>query len=164
MRVKGQCFICKQPNYLAKDCPTQSTIRLNYVQNTKQLSRSININYSVLDKFTGTLEDNNYLDIDLIAHNTMDPSLSTACIYSIAIYIDSLDENYNSDLFKNTHKSFQASYQTILQVFGIERQNLISEQTPDASEHQISFTDAEFKKRQYRIQNSIFSKGKFYRD
>ena len=63
-------------------------------------------NYLVLDKFTSTLENNNYLNIDLIAYNIMNSLLSTACIYSIAIYIDPLDENCNLNLFKNTHKSF----------------------------------------------------------
>ena len=94
MRVKGQCFICKQLTHLAKDCLTHSTVRLDNAPRVSLSSKSVNINYSVLDKLTNTLKDDNYLDLDLIADNTIDPSSSSTCIHSIAIQLPHSDNSY----------------------------------------------------------------------
>ena len=85
MRVKGQCFICRQPTYLAKDCLIYSIIKLDNALRASLFSKSVNINYSALNKLTNTLENNNYLDLNLIANNTIDLSFSNTCIHSITI-------------------------------------------------------------------------------
>ena len=96
MRVKGQCFICKQPTHLAKDCPTHSTVRLDNALRASLSSKSVNINYSTLDKLTNTLKDNNYLDLDLITDNTIDLSSSSTCIHSMTIQLPYSDDSYVS--------------------------------------------------------------------
>ena len=85
MRAKGQCFICKQLTHLAKDCSTHSTVRLDNAPRVSLSSKSVNINYSVLDKLTNTLKNNNYLDLDLITNNTIDLLFSNTCIHFITI-------------------------------------------------------------------------------
>ena len=96
MRAKGQCFICKQPTHLTKDCPTCSTVRLDNALRASLSSKSVNINYSVLNKLTNTLKDNNYLDLNLITDNTINPSSSSTCIHSIAIQLPYLNDSYTS--------------------------------------------------------------------
>ena len=124
MRVKGQCFICKQLTHLVKDCPTHSTVRLDNALRASLSFKSININYSVLDKLTNTLEDNNYLDLDLIADNTIDPSSSSTCIHSMTIQLPYSDDSYTSSTPWNENYDSLAGYQAILQVFDIERLDL----------------------------------------
>ena len=124
IRVKGQCFICKQLTHLTKDCPTHSTVRLDNALRVSLSFKSVNINYSVLDKLTNTLEDNNYLDLDLIADNTIDPSSSSTCIHSIAIQLPYPNDSYTSSTLWNENYNSLAGYQTILQVFSIERLDL----------------------------------------
>ena len=124
MRAKGQCFICKQLTHLAKDCPTHSIVRLDNAPRVSLSSKSVNINYSALDKLTDTLEDNNYLDLDLIADNTIDPLSSSTCIHSMAIQLPHSDDNYVFSTLWNKNYNSLAGYQTILQVFGIERLDL----------------------------------------
>ena len=96
MRAKGQCFICKQSTHLAKDCPTHSTVRLDNALRASLSSKSVNINYSVLNKLTNTLENNNYLDLNLITDNTIDLSSSSTCIHSITIQLPYSDNSYTS--------------------------------------------------------------------
>ena len=124
MRVKGQCFICKQPTHLTKDCPTHSTVRLDNTPRASLSSKSVNINYSVLDKLTNTLKDDNYLDLDLIADNTIDPSSSSTCIYSMTIQLPHPNDSYTFSTLQNENYNSLTGYQTILQVFSIERLDL----------------------------------------
>ena len=81
---------------MTKDCLTHSIVRLDNALRASLSSKSVNINYSVLDKLTNTLEDNNYLDLDLIADNTIDPSSSSTCIHSIAIQLPHPNHSYVS--------------------------------------------------------------------
>ena len=124
MRVKEQYFICKQPTHLVKDCSTHSTVRLDNAPRASSSSKSVNINYSALDKLTNTLKDDNYLDLDLIADNTIDPSSSNTCIHSIAIQLLYSNDSYVSNTLQNKNYNSLAGYQTILQVFSIERLDL----------------------------------------
>ena len=124
MRVKGQCFICKQPTHLAKDCPTQSTVRLDNAPIVGSSSKSVKINYSVLDKLTNMLKDNNYLDLNLITDNTIDLLSSSTCIHSITIQLPYSNDSYMSSTLQNENYNSLAGYQTILQVFSIERLDL----------------------------------------
>ena len=101
MRAKGQCFICKQLTHLTKDCLTHSTVRLDNALRASLSSKSININYSVLDKLTNTLEDDNYLDLNLIVDNTIDPSSSSTCIHSITIQVPYSNNSYAFSTFWN---------------------------------------------------------------
>ena len=81
---------------MAKDCLTHSTVRLDNAPRASLSSKSVNINYSVLDKLTNTLKDDNYLDLDLITDNTIDPSSSSTCIHSITIQLPYSDDSYAS--------------------------------------------------------------------
>ena len=162
MRAKGQCFICKQPTHLAKDCPTHSTVRLDNAPRASLSSKSININYSVLDKLTNTLEDDNYLDLDLIADNTIDPSSSSTCIHSMAIQLLHSDDSYASSTLQNENYNSLTGYQAILQVFSIERLDLRLQLFSKTAEPKIPFVNTVFRKEQQKEQTSIFSRGRFY--
>ena len=96
MRAKGQCFICKQLTHLAKDCLTHSTVRLDNTPRVSLSSKSVNINYSTLDKLTDTLKNNNYLDLDLITDNTIDSLSSSTYIHSMTIQLPYSDDSYTS--------------------------------------------------------------------
>ena len=108
--MKGQCFICKQPTHLAKNCPTHSTVKLDNASRASLSSKSVNINYSTLDKLTNTLKDNNYLDLDLIADNTIDPLSSSTCIHSIAIQLPYPDDSYMSSTPQNENYNSLTGY------------------------------------------------------
>ena len=110
MRAKGQCFICKQLTHLAKDCPTHSTVRLDNTLRASLFSKSVNINYSALDKLTNTLKDDNYLDLDLIADNTIDLSSSSTCIHSMAIQLPHSNDSYTSSTLWNKNYNSLAGY------------------------------------------------------
>ena len=122
--LQGQCFICKQPTHLTKNCLTHSIVRLDNAPRASLPSKSININYSVLDKLTDTLKDNNYLDLDLIADNTIDPSSSSTHIHSMTIQLLYSNDSYTSSTPWNENYNSLAGYQAILQVFSIERLDL----------------------------------------
>ena len=162
MRAKGQCFICKQPTHLAKDCFTHSTVRLDNALRVSSSSKSVNINYSVLDKLTNTLEDDNYLDLDLIADNTIDPSSSSTRIHSIAIQLLYSNDSYTSSTPWNKNYNSLTGYQTILQVFSIERLDLRLQLFSKTVEPKIPFVNTVFRKEQQKEQTSIFSRGRFY--
>ena len=162
MRAKGQCFICKQLTHLAKDCPTHSTVRLDNAPRASLSSKSVNINYSVLDKLTNTLEDDNYLDLDLIADNTIDPSSSSTRIHSMTIQLPHSNDSYTSSTLQNKNYNSLASYQTILQVFDIERLDLRLQLFSETVEPKIPFVNTVFRKEQQKEQISIFSGGRFY--
>ena len=116
MRVKGQCFICRQLTHLAKDCLTHSIVRLDNTLRASLSSKSVNINYSVLDKLTNMLKNDNYLDLNLITDNTIDPSSSSTCIHSMAIQLPYSDNSYTSSTLWNKNYNSLTGYQTILQV------------------------------------------------
>ena len=124
MRVKGQCFICKQLTHLTKDCPTHSIVSLDNALRASSSSKSVNINYSVLDKLTNTLEDNNYLDLNLITDNTIDLLFSSTCIHSITIQLLYSYNSYMSGTLQNVNYNSLTGYQAILQVFSIKRLDL----------------------------------------
>ena len=162
MRVKGQCFICKQPTHLTKDCLTHSTVRLDNTLRASLSSKSVNINYSVLDKLTNTLENDNYLDLDLIANNTIDLSSSSTCIHSMTIQLPHSDDSYVSSTLQNKNYNSLAGYQTILWVFGIERLDLQLQLFSKTAEPKIPFVNTVFRKEQQKEQTSIFSRDRFY--
>ena len=110
MRVKGQCFICKQLTHLAKDCPTHSIVRLDNALRASLSFKSVNINYSVLDKLTNILENNNYLDLNLIADNTIDPLSSSTCIHSITIQLSYSNDSYMSSTLWNENYNSLVGY------------------------------------------------------
>ena len=114
MRAKRQCFICKQLTHLVKDCLTHSTVKLDNTLRVSLSSKSVNINYSVLDKLTNTLENNNYLDLNLIVNNTIDLSSSSTCIHSIAIQLPHSNDSYVSSTLQNKNYNSLTGYQAIL--------------------------------------------------
>ena len=111
-----------------------------------------------------TLDDDNYLDLDLIANNTMDPSSSTTHIQSIAIQLHYSDSEYKYRTLKNEYYDFLTSYNTIVQVFSIEQTDLKLTLLFDIVELRILFINTKTRKKQLRLRRSIFSRGKFYGD
>ena len=99
---------------MAKDCSTHSTVRLDNAPRVSSFSKSVNINYSVLDKLTNTLENNNYLDLNLITGNTIDPSSSSTCIHFITIQLPYPNDSYASSTLWNKNYNSLTGYQTIL--------------------------------------------------
>ena len=162
MRVKGQCFICKQLTHLVKDCFTHSTVRLDNSLRASLSFKSVNINYSVLDKLTNTLKDNNYLDLNLITNNTIDPSFSSTCIHFIAIQLLYSDDSYTFSTPWNENYNSLAGYQAILQVFDIKRLDLRLQLFSKTVKPKIPLVNTVLRKEQQKVRTSIFSRGRFY--
>ena len=162
--MKGQCFICKQLTYLVKDCLTHSIVRLDNTLRASLSFKSVNINYSALDKLTNTLENNNYLDLNLIVNNTIDPLSSSTCIHFMTIQLLYSDDSYTSSTPQNENYNSLTGYQTILQVFSIKRLDLRLQLFSKAAKPKIPLVNTVLRKEQQKVRTSIFSKDRFYRN
>ena len=113
---------------------------------------------------TDTLKNNNYLDLNLIIDNTIDPLSSNTHIHSIAIQLPYSNDSYTSSTSQNENYNSLTGYQAILQVFDIERLDLRLQLFSKAAEPKIPLVNTVLRKEQQKVRTSIFSRDRFYRN
>lgn len=141
MRAKGLCFICKQEDHLARNCPTHNTIRLNNAQYDSSTSSNVSIGYTALDELADHLESNKYIELESITDYETDSDISSSNIHLLSIWIsfgDNTEDSVMEQEFRNANYAFKRANQVYLRLYGTTGlRNSIANVQYNAEQYQI---------------------------